>query len=298
MNFNENSVESDWNLSSLKKRNENEVGKRKILVKHKPNRSFSETWLNLFSPWLKRSDDDRNKPFCRACQRTLDNNRFRLQRHERTAKHARNQEILLNEGEDVVRLLHLNKNRKRHFKKESPVKSYSSDIDHTNFEDEIPIKKLKTQKIFKSSSERIEADSNSNTIAKREYHDINDYFYSHPPPPHQTKKDHFDLFFEAISASVKNLPPKLAAEVKSRVSQVIAEFELRAICEKEAQEKAQQQSVVTIPTQVTSVVTIDPVITTENNAVNSSSSANQQNSECTPTVTQYVYAYQQKKEIN
>lgn len=86
----------------------------KKVVKPKPNRNFSETWLSLFSPWLTRSEDDNRKPFCRACQRKLDNNRFRLQRHERTAKHARNLEILLNEGEDVVRLLHLNKKKKQY----------------------------------------------------------------------------------------------------------------------------------------------------------------------------------------
>lgn len=174
------------------------------------------------------------------------------------------------------------------------------EIDRTNFECEIPIKKLKTQKLFKTPM-----DSKQNTFLKREYHEMNDYYipqsYSRPSPqPSQPKKDHFDLFFEAISASVKNLPPKLAAEVKSRVSQVIAEFELRAICEREAQQKVQQQqSVVTIPTQVTSVVTIDPVITTEtNNVENTTSSQNQQSTDCSSTVTQYVYAYQQKKEIN
>lgn len=188
-------------------------------------------------------------------------------------------------------------------KKETPIKPNNTlDMDSTNYECEIPIKKLKTQKSLKTPME-----TKTNMLPKREYHEMSDYYtpqrYSRPTPqptPPQPKKDHFDLFFEAISASVKNLPPKLAAEVKSRVSQVIAEFELRAICEREAQQKAQQQqSVVTIPTQVTSVVTIDPVISTEtNNVVNTTSSQNQQNAECNSTVTQYVYAYQQKKEIN
>lgn len=52
------------------------------------------------------------------------------------------------------------------------------------------------------------------------------------------QKDSFDLFFESMSCTVKALPPKLAAEVKSRVSQLVAEFELRAILERESCEKA------------------------------------------------------------
>ncbi|XP_017023542.1 uncharacterized protein [Drosophila kikkawai] len=39
----------------------------------------------------------------------------------------------------------------------------------------------------------------------------------------------YDLFFESACITVKNLPPKLAAEAKSRISQIISEFEIRAI---------------------------------------------------------------------
>ncbi|XP_065368307.1 uncharacterized protein LOC135960834 [Calliphora vicina] len=299
MSINENSNESNWNITPLKKENEIEV-ERKPTVKVKENRNFCEKWLSLFSPWLSRCEDDPNRPYCRACQRPLDNNRFRLQRHERTAKHARNQEILLNEGEDAVRLL-LTKTRRRYVKKEPHMKSYTLDIERTNFENETPFKKIKTQH-SRAPVDKIESGSNY-IYPKRECHDMSDYYYSpqhhsrRPPPPPQPKKDSFDMFFEAISATVKNLPPKLAAEVKSRVSQVIAEFELRAICEKEAQEKVQQQSVVTMPTQVANVVTIDPVLTADPNHLNTSA-GNQQTTQCTPTVTQYVYSYQQKKEIN
>lgn len=77
-----------------------------------------------------------------------------------------------------------------------------------------------------------------------------DYYYMHPPPA----KDSFDLFFESISATVKSFPPKLAAELKGRVSQLITEFELRSICEKEAQDKAAeaitQQSVTLLSSSV------------------------------------------------
>lgn len=48
-----------------------------------------------------------------------------------------------------------------------------------------------------------------------------------PPPPKE--KNHVDLFFESVSSSVKALSPKLVAEAKMRVSQLICELELRAL---------------------------------------------------------------------
>lgn len=54
------------------------------------------------------------------------------------------------------------------------------------------------------------------------------------------RKDSFDLFFEYISMSVKSLPPKLATELKNQISQLIAEFELRAIREAELNELKKQ----------------------------------------------------------
>lgn len=91
--------------TSIPVKQEIENTEKKPTIRPKENRNFCERWLSLFSPWLTRCEDDSNRPFCRACQRPLDNNRFRLQRHERTAKHSRNQEILLNQGEDAVRLI-------------------------------------------------------------------------------------------------------------------------------------------------------------------------------------------------
>ena len=202
----------------------------------------------------------------------------------------------------------------------SPPKTNALDIEHiTKFETELPYKqKNLIPKRFKTAIEKEERDS-PYMFTKRECHDMSDYYYTAPPPSShsqhshqqpppqqhhqhlplpQLKKDSFDMFFEAISATVKSLPPKLAAEVKSRVSQVIAEFELRAICEREAQEKAQQQSVIAIPTQVANVVTIDPVITTESNVANTNVVSQQTTAPDPSTVTQYVYSYQQKKEIN
>lgn len=49
-----------------------------------------------------------------------------------------------------------------------------------------------------------------------------------PQAPHR-EKNHVDLFFESVSSSVKALSPKLVAEAKMRVSQLICELELRAL---------------------------------------------------------------------
>lgn len=49
------------------------------------------------------------------------------------------------------------------------------------------------------------------------------------PHPPQREKNHVDLFFESVSSSVKALSPKLVAEAKMRVSQLICELELRAL---------------------------------------------------------------------
>ncbi|KAH8346655.1 hypothetical protein KR084_007595 [Drosophila pseudotakahashii] len=59
------------------------------------------------------------------------------------------------------------------------------------------------------------------------------------PAPHRNS---YDLFFESACISVKGLPPKLAAEAKSRISQIITEFEIRAISELEAQQERQMQA--------------------------------------------------------
>ncbi|XP_022213948.2 uncharacterized protein LOC111068626 [Drosophila obscura] len=53
------------------------------------------------------------------------------------------------------------------------------------------------------------------------------------------QRNSYDLFFESACISVKGLPPKLASEAKSRISQIITEFEIRAISEQEAKVEAQ-----------------------------------------------------------
>ncbi|XP_052859251.1 protein suppressor of variegation 3-7 [Drosophila gunungcola] len=61
------------------------------------------------------------------------------------------------------------------------------------------------------------------------------------PAPPAPQRNSYDLFFESACVSVKGLPPKLAAEAKSRISQIITEFEIRAISEMEAQQERQMQ---------------------------------------------------------
>lgn len=48
------------------------------------------------------------------------------------------------------------------------------------------------------------------------------------------ERNHVDLFFDSVSSSVKALTPKLIAEAKMRVSQLVCELELRAITENES----------------------------------------------------------------
>uniref|UniRef100_A0A6P4F9G4 Protein suppressor of variegation 3-7 n=1 Tax=Drosophila rhopaloa TaxID=1041015 RepID=A0A6P4F9G4_DRORH len=59
---------------------------------------------------------------------------------------------------------------------------------------------------------------------------------NHTPSPKE--KNHVDLFFESVSSSVKALTPKLVAEAKMRVSQLICELELRSLNESSSKEEA------------------------------------------------------------
>ncbi|XP_017058605.1 uncharacterized protein LOC108099541 [Drosophila ficusphila] len=61
------------------------------------------------------------------------------------------------------------------------------------------------------------------------------------PNPSASQSNSYDLFFESACITVKGLPPKLAAEAKSRISQIITEFEIRAISDMEAKKEGQWQ---------------------------------------------------------
>lgn len=118
--------------------------------------------------------------------------------------------------------------------------------------------------------------------------EMSDIYYM----PRQPPKDSFDLFFESAAASVKSLPPKLAAELKSRVSQILSEFELRAICEKEAQEKAASSVAQSVALSTTPVaVAIDQPICSSSSG-EPTRIVNQQVEG--QTIAHYVYSYQSK----
>ncbi|KAH8242990.1 hypothetical protein KR032_003452 [Drosophila birchii] len=64
---------------------------------------------------------------------------------------------------------------------------------------------------------------------------------SAPSAPPVQQRCSYELFFESACITVKNLPPKLAAEAKSRISQIITEFEIRAIEMEALQQQRQTQ---------------------------------------------------------
>ncbi|KAH8388284.1 hypothetical protein KR093_002808, partial [Drosophila rubida] len=253
--------------------------------KQKYSQKFCEKWLSLFDPWLKRSADDPNKPFCRACQCRLDCNRCHLVRHERTTKHKRNLESLVTKGEGAVRKeLSVRQERSKYYhqrkralkqtlKQEqveqtvednnNPLEDLASAVVNTdgvieegshNFEViGTPQATLQTPSILATPlpathNHRTQIKNNprvsSSTSNRKEglkllmqiQQDKNELMESfreligvqlpHAPP---REKNHVDLFFESVSSSVKALSPKLVAEAKMRVSQLICELELRAL---------------------------------------------------------------------
>ncbi|EDW24542.1 GL24205 [Drosophila persimilis] len=314
MSFSENTSVLEWKegrvklvrkiKQSVKQENDKKVGGGGA-GKPKYNQRFCEKWLNLFEPWLKRSDDDPNKPFCRACHCRLDCNRCHLVRHERTTKHKRNLEALITKGEGAIRNeLTVRQERSKYFQKRpmqvlkqaSPAKSDVNEpdhleavspepiattvhvitteidalptgIDHASHSITCPVPKqeilLESEANNKPNVEshsgilqeanalgndsamttkRTTGSSASNQeglkLLMQIHQDKNELMESfrelmgssqstHPPPPKE--KNHVDLFFESVSSSVKALSPKLMAEAKMRVSQLICELELRGL---------------------------------------------------------------------
>ncbi|XP_065354232.1 protein suppressor of variegation 3-7 [Calliphora vicina] len=276
-----------------------------------PRQKFCPRWQLEF-PWLRPNRADESIGYCSICRRELVCKKSHLERHQRSFKHMRLQGFenvfTVNEPEADLIEAHTSGYLDNDPNQDYQVEEMLDELDEeyttikveptrtsslnspvmvkAKYNTKTPPKKratVKTEPRRSSLSPQTTFErSPQNTIShfkSMEYDRRGDYYYSTPSPP---KKDSFDLFFDSISATVKNLPPKLAAEVKSKVSQVIAEFELRAICEQEAQDKA-QQSIVTIPTQVASVITVDPSINT-----------NHSEQQTVDGVTHYVYAYQPK----
>ncbi|XP_017082709.2 protein suppressor of variegation 3-7 [Drosophila eugracilis] len=288
MSFSENTSDLEWkarkiNKSTSKREEEQRCSSRTLKPKY--NQKFCEKWLKIFDPWLRRAAEDPNKPFCRACQCTMDCNRCHLVRHERTTKHKRNLEALLTKGEGAaLQEFRIRQQRSKYYHQRKLAMRQEEDEDPTtenvNLEpptrtlgdsvpmtiisvsnscstviEEVTVPKQEllseaeaTTKIAESSpslprrSESSSATSNQDGLKllmqiHQDKNDLMDSFRElmgsqrlHTPPPKE--KNHVDLFFESVSSSVKALSPKLVAEAKMRVSQLICELELRGLREK------------------------------------------------------------------
>ncbi|KAH8242988.1 hypothetical protein KR032_003451, partial [Drosophila birchii] len=299
MSFSENTSDSDWKAArvkvarTIKQSVKREKGKDKRpptgSAKPKYHQKFCDKWLKIFEPWLRRAAEDPNKPFCRACQCSMDCNRCHLVRHERTTKHKRNLELLLANGEKVVRReLQVRQQRSKYYHQRKisvqanqeeeelpPEESHTPEAPSASPAALLPIintaadcsspkdmasttkqEALTKQELLSETEPSKAADAaisiprHSESAASNQegvkllmqiHQDKNELMESFrelmcsqpavhlPPPPKE--KNHVDLFFESVSSSVKALSPKLIAEAKMRVSQLICELELRGLKE-------------------------------------------------------------------
>uniref|UniRef100_A0A1A9VKN2 BESS domain-containing protein n=1 Tax=Glossina austeni TaxID=7395 RepID=A0A1A9VKN2_GLOAU len=302
MNYVDDPSDPDWKDSKVKSEPSTNVKvERGTPNQSKPKYSqkFCEKWVSVFSPWLARCEDDRNKPFCRACQCRLDCNRCHLQRHERTSKHARNLEILINKGEGAARQnLSIRQERSKYYQQRKKVNTSAESPDESemgigddyieeadtetvteqfqyeqtdqvagdnftgveivckqesvplaNVEEHVLIRSLprnNSGRSRKNVHKSTEVDSNTATPVRKDgikllmqiHKNKNELmeFMNNSMSQQSTlkEKNHVDLFFESVSSSVKALSPKLIAETKMRVSQLICEMEIRALNERDA----------------------------------------------------------------
>ncbi|XP_023308786.2 protein suppressor of variegation 3-7-like [Lucilia cuprina] len=321
LSFHSDPHDPEWKVTKLKTepgtvKDHHNTSSSKV----KYSQKFCEKWLSIFSPWLSRCEDDPNKPFCRACQCRLDCNRCHLQRHERTSKHARNLEILVNKGEGAARQnLSIRQERSKYYQQrkkicssvgsqedsEMGMEDYIDEADQgteygfeqtdTNSEDQytheesickqeaITVDEMNHHMIVARSATKnnvgrprkvIKTVENSSVHGveevvdrkdpmkrlmqiQRDKSELMDSFKElmgssapHLSPPRE--KNHVDLFFESVSSSVKALSPKLIAETKMRVSQLICELELRALTENEQANNAQNPSSTVVVSQESS----------------------------------------------
>ncbi|XP_036323525.1 protein suppressor of variegation 3-7-like [Rhagoletis pomonella] len=292
MSFSDDSSDLEWKEPKKKSKS---IKKEQQTSQNKPKyaQKFCTKWLNIFSPWLTRCEDDPNKPFCRACQCRLDCNRCHLQRHERTTKHVRNLEILVSKGEGAARQnLSIRQERSKYYQQRKKFSSsFASSQDASElgadtgdefidggepesetafqfvqtesapgeeYNDETVLKQeaistddhgdplptsstLKQEKSRASSPKKVGVKKERMKLLmqiQKDKNDLMDSFRDLMGVPNQQSppkdKNHVDLFFESVSSSVKALSPKLIAEAKMRVSQLICELELRALTENDA----------------------------------------------------------------
>ncbi|XP_075168238.1 uncharacterized protein LOC142240412 [Haematobia irritans] len=268
---------------------------------------FFMKWAAEF-PWLRPSPTVDSVGYCNICKRDLVCKKTHLERHQKTFKHMRLQGFenvyTVNEPEADLIEAHTSGYLDNEYEDEmllddesfgyttikvEPVKiSPTHDVIEAKAK-KLPTKRLKLEKSPKSpyptAVQKFERDGGYTTSITPRSGDrsMNDYYYS----PRQPLKDSFDLFFESAAASVKSLPPKLAAELKSRVSQLLSEFELRAICEKEAQEKAAASTAHV--TTITPTVAVDQALCPTTSSTDSTNATTEGQA-----IAHYVYSYQPK----
>uniref|UniRef100_A0A1B0G7K2 BESS domain-containing protein n=1 Tax=Glossina morsitans morsitans TaxID=37546 RepID=A0A1B0G7K2_GLOMM len=224
---------------------------RKNLAELKqPRQKFCARWETEF-PWLKADRIYESIGICMVCRTDLVCKKSHLERHEKSFKHTRLQEL---ENAATVNVQ----------VKKNPESRYLEDYCYENANKTIGANGPKLRQAEKSENgawrsnftknelvavrRSLLSKSNRLKLLKRidkERDELDKCLRNQRTPDvsHMLntivpQKDSFDLFFESMSCTVKALPPKLAAEVKSRVSQLVAEFELRAILERESCEKA------------------------------------------------------------
>lgn len=258
--------------SSGRRTRDKEKHKKLSSSKPKYNQKFCEKWLNIFEPWLRRDPNDPHKPFCRACQCSMDCNRCHLVRHQLTTKHKRNLESFLTQGEGVERReVRVRQERSKYYHQRRPAKhenklevrpnetaeegtsSMLQPVDNLDPMEEVAVPKqeLSETEAISKTEETANSQPRPSTSASNQeglklllqiHQDKNELMESfrelmgsqahvqHLPAPTPAKeKNHVDLFFESVSSSVKALSPKLIAEAKMRVSQLICELELRGL---------------------------------------------------------------------
>uniref|UniRef100_A0A1B0AGQ4 BESS domain-containing protein n=1 Tax=Glossina pallidipes TaxID=7398 RepID=A0A1B0AGQ4_GLOPL len=227
---------------------------RKNLAELKqPRQKFCARWETEF-PWLKADRIYESIGICMVCRTDLVCKKSHLERHEKSFKHTRLQEL---ENAATV-----NVQVTKH-----PESRYLEDYCYENANNTIgavPAPGSELRQVEKSEKRAGRSNFTKNELVAvrrslllksnrlkllkridKERNELDKCLRNQRTPDvsHMLntivpQKDSFDLFFESMSCTVKALPPKLAAEVKSRVSQLVAEFELRAILERESCEKA------------------------------------------------------------
>ncbi|XP_039948237.1 protein suppressor of variegation 3-7-like [Bactrocera neohumeralis] len=248
-----------------------------------PRQKFCARWEKDF-PWLKADKVDESVGICTVCNKHLVCKKSHLERHQNSYKHQRLQgfESFDTECEpSQPSAPEFMECGKREFNGEEQEFSQAIELDpdyKVDFDRDSEkrfkkhsAKDLKASQKHQNANGSESNESHSNRSFKldrfkllkrvdRDRNTLNEYYLirrKQHSPPIQQAKDTFDLFFDSVCATVKTLPPKLGAEVKGRISQLIAEFELRAICEREAQECS-----ITMPSTTTEGATMVVAATT------------------------------------